>query len=69
MESIAHKRAMTPSAVNPSGRVNVASLKEDFAFLRDQGLLDDPNVSVDAAVDQSFAENAVKTLGGYKPHK
>jgi len=62
-------RAMTPSANDPNGHVNLASLKEDFAFLRDQGLLTDPNVSVDDAVDSSFAENAVKTLGVYKPRK
>jgi NitT/TauT family transport system substrate-binding protein len=62
-------RAMTPSAVDPNGRVNLASLKEDFSFFKDQGLLNDPNVSVDAAVDMSFADAAVKTLGPYKPHK
>jgi hypothetical protein len=45
------------------------SLKEDFAFLRDQGLLTDPNVSVDDAVDTSFAESAVKTMGRYRAHK
>jgi NitT/TauT family transport system substrate-binding protein len=62
-------RAMTASANDPNGRLNVASLKEDFAFLRDQGLLTDPNVSVDEAVDTSFAENAVKTMGLYRPRK
>jgi NitT/TauT family transport system substrate-binding protein len=62
-------RAMTASAVNPNGRLNVPSLKEDFAFFRDQGLLTDANVSVEAAVDSSFAENAVKTMGAYKPRK
>jgi NitT/TauT family transport system substrate-binding protein len=62
-------RAMTANANDPNGHVNVASLKGDFAFLRDQGLLSDPNVSVDAAVDTSFAENAVKTLGPYRARK
>jgi NitT/TauT family transport system substrate-binding protein len=62
-------RDMTASANDPNGHVSVASLKEDFAFLRDQGLLTDPNVSVDDAVDTSFAENAVKTMGVYRPHK
>ena len=59
-------RAMTASANDPNGHVNMASLKEDFAFLRDQGLLTDPNVSVDAAVDPSFAEAAVKAMGRYR---
>jgi NitT/TauT family transport system substrate-binding protein len=62
-------RAMTASAVDPNGRVNVASLKEDFTFFKAQGLLNDPNVSVDAAVDLSFADAAVKTLGPYKSRK
>jgi NitT/TauT family transport system substrate-binding protein len=62
-------RAMTASANDPNGHVNIASLKEDFAFLRDQGLLTDPNVSVDDAVDTSFAEAAVKTMGLYRAHK
>lgn len=69
LDVYAPRRIRTPSAVDQDGRVNVASLKEDVAFLSDQGLLNDPNVSVDAAVDLSFAENAVKTLGIYKPHK
>ncbi len=51
--------------IPPNGDVNGAGLKEDFAFLRDQGLLNDPNASADA----SFAEHAVKTLGPYHPHK
>jgi hypothetical protein len=47
----------------------VASLKEDLAFLRDQGLVTDPNVNVDDAVDTSFAEAAVKTMGLYHARK
>jgi NitT/TauT family transport system substrate-binding protein len=62
-------RSMTASANDPNGRVNVASLREDLAFLRDQGLVTDPNVSVDEAVDSSFAEAAVKAMGVYRPHK
>jgi NitT/TauT family transport system substrate-binding protein len=62
-------RAMTASANDPNGHVNIASLKEDFAFLRDQGLLTDPNASVDDAVDTSFAEAAVKTMGPYRARK
>jgi NitT/TauT family transport system substrate-binding protein len=62
-------RSMTASANDPNGRVNVASLKEDLAFLRDQGLVTDPNVDVDDAVDVSFAEAAVKTMGPYRARK
>jgi NitT/TauT family transport system substrate-binding protein len=62
-------RAMTASANDPNGHLNVPGLKEDLAFLRDQGLVTDPNVSVDGAIDTSFADAAVKTMGPYRARK
>ncbi len=62
-------RQMTASAVNPDGKVNLASLTEDLAFFRETGVVTDPTVSAAEAVDSSFAEAAVKTLGPYKAKK
>ncbi|WP_151446657.1 ABC transporter substrate-binding protein [Lacisediminimonas profundi] len=58
-------KKMVPSAVDPNGKLNDASLKKDFAFYKDQGYLEG-SVTVDQVVDRSFAEAAVKALGPYK---
>lgn len=57
---------MVPFAVNPDGRVNEATLKNDYKFFRERGLIDG-KVTVDQVIDSSFADQAVKTLGPYKP--
>ena len=61
-------KKMTPNGANPDGKLNVASLKKDFEFYKEQGYLEG-TVSVDKVVDQSFAEAAVKVLDPYKPKK
>lgn len=58
-------RAMTASDVNPDGRVNVRSLTDDYNFFRKIGLTTE-SVAMSSVVDQSFVEDAVKTLGPYK---
>jgi NitT/TauT family transport system substrate-binding protein len=58
-------REMTPFAVNPDGRVNVATLKNDYAFFKQRKLISG-KVTVDQVIDHSFANEAVKTLGPYK---
>lgn len=57
---------MVPFAVNPNGHVNEATLKNDYKFFRERGLIDG-KVTVDQVIDSSFADQAVKTLGPYKP--
>ncbi len=57
-------RKMTPNGVDPNGRLNMASLRKDLQFYRDQGLIVG-TVSVEQAVDNSFVEAAVKDLGSY----
>jgi NitT/TauT family transport system substrate-binding protein len=59
---------MVPFAVNPDGRVNAATLKNDFDFYRQQHLVSG-KVTVDQVIDSSFADEAVKTLGPYQPMK
>jgi len=55
-------RKITPNYVDPNGAVNLESLKKDYDFFEEQGLLES-TVVVEDIVDPSFAENAVETLG------
>jgi NitT/TauT family transport system substrate-binding protein len=59
-------REMTPFAANPDGRVNTASLKNDYDFYKQRGLITG-RVAVDQVVDNSFADEAVRLLGAYQP--
>jgi NitT/TauT family transport system substrate-binding protein len=58
-------KAITPTGVNPDGRVNVQSLADDFAFYHAQGLIES-DIKLDPLVDQSFVEAAVRELGPYR---
>lgn len=58
-------RTIVPNGCNPDGKVNEASLRKDFEFYKSQGLILG-NVSVEQALDNSFAEAVVKELGPYK---
>lgn len=59
-------RTIVPNGCNPNGKVNEVSLKKDFEFYKSQGLIEG-NVTVEQALDHSFAEAVVKELGPYKP--
>ena len=59
-------RAINSQGCNPDGRVHEPSLKNDLAFFKEQGEVK-ANVTVEQALDHSFAEWAVKELGAYKP--
>ena len=58
-------KAITPTGMNPDGRVNIESLADDLAFYREQGLITGA-VNMERLVDHSFADAAVKALGPYK---
>lgn len=58
--------AITPTGMNPDGRVNTASLAHDLAFYRDQGLIKE-TINLDEVVDRSFVEAVLQELGPYKP--
>lgn len=62
-------RAITANADDPNGHLNVESLRDDLAFFRQLGLVKDTTVTVESALDQSFAEESVKTMGVYKARK
>jgi NitT/TauT family transport system substrate-binding protein len=58
-------KAITPTGMNPDGRVNAKSLAEDLAFYREQGLIVG-DIKVEQVIDDSFVEAALKELGAYK---
>lgn len=60
-------RRITPSAVNPDGAVNMASLRKDLEFFKEQKLIESKDASVDRVVDNSFVTEAVAKLGPYRP--
>ena len=58
-------KSITPTGMNPDGRVNKESLAYDLAFYTEQGLIKG-TVNLDDVVDGSFVEAAVKELGPYR---
>jgi NitT/TauT family transport system substrate-binding protein len=58
-------KAITPTGMNPDGKVNVQSLADDLAFYREQGLITG-DIKADQVVDHSFVDAALKELGPYK---
>lgn len=58
-------RKITPTGMDPDGRVNSASLQRDLDFYASQGLVES-KIDVSRIVDMSFAQEAVRTLGPYK---
>lgn len=59
---------MTCSTVDPNGHVDLASLKFDYARIREQGAIVG-DVNVDNAVDMGFVEYADSVLGPYRPKR
>jgi NitT/TauT family transport system substrate-binding protein len=59
-------KLLTPTGMNPDGRVNKASLAYDLAFYAEQGLIKG-NINLDDVVDGSFVEAALRELGPYRP--
>jgi NitT/TauT family transport system substrate-binding protein len=60
-------RSITPAAIDPDGRMHLDGLRNDLAFFKGLKLIQDPAATVERIVDTSFAEQAVKELGPYKP--
>jgi NitT/TauT family transport system substrate-binding protein len=58
-------KLITPTGMNPDGRVNKASLIYDLAFYMQQGLVK-AAVNLDDVIDSSFVEAAVNDLGPYR---
>jgi NitT/TauT family transport system substrate-binding protein len=59
-------RQVSPQRVDLDGRVNMASLKLDWEFYRDQGMIKG-TVPPEKVVDMRFADAAAKALGPAQP--
>ena len=66
IKSRAIYKAITPTGMNPDGRVNKQSLAYDLAFYGEQGLIKG-KIDLDQVLDSSFVETVVKELGPYRP--
>jgi hypothetical protein len=55
-----------PSSVQTNGRVDPVSLQYDYDVFKELGLIQTP-VSVPNSIDMSFADNANRVLGPYRP--
>ncbi len=58
-------KTLIPPACDPDGKVQLASLREDLDFFRAAGDIEG-KVTLEQALDPSFAEAAVAALGPYK---
>lgn len=58
--------AMNPNGCNPDGFVDLPSMKKDYEFYKAHGYLEG-KATVDALVDQTFVDRALKIIGPYKP--
>ncbi|QBS37459.1 taurine ABC transporter substrate-binding protein [Thermaerobacter sp. FW80] len=61
------KKVYVPG-LNPDGRLNVESLKAQLDWYRERGYFTG-EIDLDAVVDQSLVEYAVRVLGPYEPGK
>jgi len=59
-------RSIVPHYVDPDGTVGRTSLEQDWNFFKSQGLVKG-GVTVDQIIDPSWAAEAVRDLGPYKP--
>ena len=57
-------RRTIPVAINPNGRLNLGSMREDLEFYKSQGFIEgDSAIAVERVVDASLAIEATKTIG------
>jgi NitT/TauT family transport system substrate-binding protein len=59
---------MYANGCNPDGHVFMDSIRKDFAFLKSHGAIPG-NITPEAAIDDSFVQQAIAVLGPYKPAK
>ena len=58
-------KKLTPGSIDPNGRLNLASMRKDLKYFKDQGLIEG-NVRVEDVVDQSILNEVLKEMGPYK---
>jgi NitT/TauT family transport system substrate-binding protein len=59
-------RAAIPCGLDPDGAVNMESLRATWQFFKDSGQIDG-KITMDDVVDMHFAQEAVQSLGPYRP--
>lgn len=65
MKDPALYRAITPSYVNPTGKITLDSIRNDLQFFRDSGLIEG-SVREEDIVDESFINAAAKNPGAHR---
>lgn len=58
-------QTITPGSIDPNGKLNLASMRKDLQYFKDQGLIDGP-VKVEDIVDESILDEVLKQVGPYK---
>jgi len=58
-------RTIVPNGIDPDGKINVETLKEDWNVYNQMGWIQN-GATVDQVIDMSFVEAAIKDLGPYK---
>jgi NitT/TauT family transport system substrate-binding protein len=58
-------KAITPTGMNPDGRINVQSLADDLQFYRERGLIK-RDIKLDQLVDHSFVSAVLGEIGPYR---
>jgi NitT/TauT family transport system substrate-binding protein len=61
-------RKITPNAMNPDAHVNLASMRDDLAFYKEQGFIEG-QIAAEQVVDDSFATEVVRQLGRYRKRR
>ncbi|MDB5652247.1 MAG: transporter substrate-binding protein [Hyphomicrobiales bacterium] len=54
---------IVPSGLSADGNVNAQSLRKVVLFFKEDGLISDPAIEVDAVLDRSFVDRALKSPG------
>ena len=60
---------MVAAGIDPNGELNVDGMEGDLQTWKDQGLLENEDVTAEQTVDTSFIDAAVEELGPYEPNQ
>ena len=60
---------MVAAGIDPDGSLNVDGMERDLQTWKDQGLLENEDVTAEQTVDTSFIDAAVEELGPYEPNQ
>ena len=56
---------MIPAGLDPDGKLNVKNIQEEEDYFKKLGLIKDTTPAADTFIDESFAQQAARTLGPY----